>query len=101
MNMPTTANDWQLYTCSMNCGTAARSLTAALKRVIKKVEDMKMSEIKKAGGLSRAITLASMNILDPVMNKYAEYGASDSEPYSVARWYLRKHFNLDPYEDIF
>lgn len=40
--LPTTAEDWQLYTCSMKCGNAARSLTSALKKLEKKLQKAPM-----------------------------------------------------------
>lgn len=76
--MPKTGDDWQLYTCSMACGRAARSLTAALKRVIKAMDTMRP--------LNAQNVLKEMDKhLDPVMHKYAEYGAYDTEPRYVAR----------------
>jgi hypothetical protein len=94
-NGPKTADDWDLYTASMACGTAARGLTAALKRTIKKVESMTMAQVKKAGGLNAAIQIAHAEHMAPAMDKYAEYGAADTEPGCVAARCLRQHFDTD------
>ena len=40
--LPITGDDWQLYACSMKCGQAARSLTAALKKLEKKLKNLPM-----------------------------------------------------------
>jgi len=92
---PVTGDDWQLYTFTKKCGSAARRLTAALKRTIKKVEGMSMGEINKVGGLSSAVYMAMDEILYPVMEELADYGAADSEPNYVAVYYLRKHFKIN------
>lgn len=66
--IPETADDWELYTSSMNCTVAARALTAALKKALRAV----------AKG---ATTYEAMKAhFDPVARKYADYGAQDSEP---------------------
>lgn len=38
--VPKTADDWQLYTASMKCGRAARSLTARLNKVVMQILGM-------------------------------------------------------------
>ena len=38
--MPATGEDWQLYTASMKCGKAAKALTAALKKLLKKLKKL-------------------------------------------------------------
>lgn len=43
---PTTAEDWQLYTSSMSCGTAARALTAAARKVHNIIKDAPLSDAK-------------------------------------------------------
>jgi hypothetical protein len=78
MSLPTTSKDWQLYTSSMKCGIAAQALTAALKQVIKAMDTMCPLN---AQNVARVMS----KHLDPVMSKYAEYGACDTEPRYVAR----------------
>ncbi len=75
--MPTTGEDWQLYTSSMKCGTAARSLTAALKRGIKTGDPRKAYDIWSAASI-----------------KYAAFGAADTEPRNVALDYIEQHFDV-------
>lgn len=63
-----TANEWQLYSESMNCTRAAAALNAAA-----------------AEAINRSTTAAeAMKCFYPAMNKWADYGAADSEPYYVA-----------------
>ena len=37
--LPMTGDDWELFTSTMKCGNAARSLTAALKRLLAAIDD--------------------------------------------------------------
>ena len=79
--IPVTGEDWQLYTCSMKCGTAARGLTAALKRAFKHFE-------KNMGrdGKSAAETLGdAYKLVGEAMGKYSKFGACDTEPRGVAK----------------
>jgi len=39
--------------------------------------------------------MAMDEILYPVMEELADYGAADSEPNYVAVYYLRKHFKIN------
>lgn len=78
MNLPKTADDWQLYTCSMKCGTAARSLTAALKRALKTETVAEAQEIWYA-----------------VASKFSSYGATDTEPRDVAYTIIDEHFGVE------
>lgn len=70
--LPVTADDWELYTCSMKCGAAARSLTAALKRAI------------AACASGKSTYEAMEEHFNSVASKFAEYGAQDSEPMHMA-----------------
>jgi hypothetical protein len=64
-----TADQWKLYTASMDCNEAAKELNAAL-----------LAQVKS--GLNREQANVSMH---NVMRKFAAYGAVDSE----ARWFLQ------------
>lgn len=95
--IPSTPEDWQLYTVSMKCGAAARSLTAALKKAMTKFPKL----YKSMGGTlgtpwfhdrydqnRKIANQASYEALKQAgfyeaRNKYAKYGAADSEPRHV------------------
>ncbi len=79
-NFPTSGDDWQLYTCSMKCGHAARSLTAALRRALKEEGAGKAYDVWRATAI-----------------KWAAYGALDSEPIGVAAEVIEKHFGIDDF----
>lgn len=65
-----TAHQWQLYTCSMKCGGAARRLNAGVRRCAKKAKTRE----------------EFVRLMREVQMKVAEYGAADSEPnYVVER----------------
>jgi len=63
-----TADQWQLYTCSMECGEAADGLNQA-------------AEIAIASSSS---TAEAMQMMDEAFSKYSKFGAADSEPIHVA-----------------
>lgn len=81
VSVPSTGDDWQLYTSSMACGRAAASLTAALVRVAKEIDAM----AKKGYAPTPAGAYKLYNdIVEPAMNRNSEYGACDTEPRNVA-----------------
>ncbi len=95
VQIPVTGDDWQLYTCSMKCGRAARGLTAALKKAFKHFE-------KNMGkdGKSAAQTLGdSFKLVTVAMDKYSEFGAYDTEPRGVAQQALIDLAKLKIYGD--
>lgn len=74
-----TADDWQLYTVSMNCNAAAAALNKAI--------------IESVGeGLSRDETDYAV---EKVMDKYSSFGAYDSEPRGVLRDTLDKIYGKE------
>lgn len=75
---PVTADDWELFTNSMNCDEAAQALTAALEEAIKACAEGK--------GVFESLN----TYFYPVTRKYADYGASDSEPLGKAEWILNR-----------
>ena len=74
---------WELYTSSMKCGRAERALNAALARAAKKMTSEFRKRKLRAGddeSIGRLIAELRDKIMEPVMGKYSEYGASDTEP---------------------
>jgi len=81
VSVPSTGDDWQLYTCSMACGRAAASLTAAVVRVAKEIDQMASKGYRPTeAGASHLMN----KVIYPVMSKYSSFGASDTEPRGVA-----------------
>lgn len=66
-----TAKSWQLYTSSMQCDGAAKELSTALEQALKCKTEAE-----------------AWAVIDPVMEKWLEHGAMDSEPRRVARAYM-------------
>lgn len=64
-----TADQWQLYTSSMDCGNAADILNLTLNYHVNQGHDRKTVESE----------------MYKVMNQYSKYGATDSEPI----WFLQ------------
>lgn len=81
VNVPSTGEDWQLYTYSMKCGNAARALTAALVKALRIIDQ---HAAKGYAPTSRGAEKLMGDMIYPVMNKYAEFGACDTEPRNVA-----------------
>lgn len=73
INIPTTAKDWELYTVSMDCTAAAEALTAALKEAIADISE----------GLN-SVDDVMHRYMYPVMDKYDDFGAADTEPRHIA-----------------
>ena len=71
-----TADQWELYTCSMDCSDAALQLNAG------------MTGILNSGlGLSQ-----SMRDAYHLLSQFRRYGATDSEPIRVAERLIEKAF---------
>lgn len=68
IRVPSSADDWELFTASMPCNKAANALTAALCKALAFV------------GKGMSVDEAMHKYMDPVMDKYADCGAADSEP---------------------
>ena len=45
IKLPTPGDQWQLFTATMACGTAAKSLTAALRKAVAVVRDCTVKEL--------------------------------------------------------
>jgi len=81
VNLPSTGDDWQLYTSTKGCGRAAAALTAAVVRVAKEI-DKKASEGYRPTEKGAAHLYAT--VIEPVMAKHSNFGACDTEPRGVA-----------------
>lgn len=87
VRVPSTGEDWQLYSTSMACGTAARSLTAALVRVLKVLDRHATNGYIPTDEGARKLYDEHLR---PVMGKYSAYGACDTEPRGVAYGTMEK-----------
>lgn len=74
-----TGDDWELFTHGMDCREAAQSLTEALEKAI---EGCASGEMTAYEAMDRHFY--------PVAQKYADYGACDSEPTSKAESVLAR-----------
>lgn len=85
VNVPDTARDWELYNLP-GAGRAAKSLAAAVRKVFrdKTASDNLYQSVKTH--------------VFPVMSKYADLGAYDTEPMWVLRSTLAKVYGIDKVE---
>lgn len=76
-------------------GKAARALTSALKKAEKEVRKRlaKEGDADDKQGAAKILGDAYYKIVEPVMDQYSEFGASDTEPRVVAQDYLEKIAN--------
>jgi len=81
VNLPSTGDEWQLYTCSKPCGRAAAALHAAVVRVAKEIDRMASKGYRPSEAGAEKLY---RDIVSPVMTKYSSFGASDTEPRGVA-----------------
>lgn len=87
VSIPSTGDDWELFTSSMACGTASRALTSALKKALKAVDGF----VHRGEKPVRAAYLAKCQYVNPVQEKYASYGAQDTEPDTNAALALMRY----------
>ena len=87
VSVPTTADDWELYTSSMKCGNAARALTAATIRVIKTIDAYAQ---KGYAPTPEGASKLYREIIEPVMSRYSKFGAYDTEPRGVAYYTMER-----------
>tara|TARA_Y100000310_G_scaffold16010_1_gene16067 strand:+ start:76 stop:414 length:339 start_codon:yes stop_codon:yes gene_type:complete len=92
IDIPTTGNDWQLYTSSYSCGEAARKLTVALKKAMRFFN-------KGLGGNQAVPNLLgdAWRIVENVQREYSQYGATDTEPSYVGQQTLINYAKLKLY----
>lgn len=86
IRMPETALDWQLYS-SKKCGWAVKSLNAAAKRAVEMIEKRFKEERDVSSGYLYKI---DQDIFQPLRKKYADVGASDTEPRGVCYGLLER-----------
>lgn len=75
--------NWSLYTCSMKCGRAIRSLNCAMERAVKKLAaELKRRKLGPDDDENIADLLGKLftEIMDPVLRKYSAFGSYDTEP---------------------
>jgi len=83
--LPTTANDWELFSDMAGTAAAAEALTEALKKA---AATFKKAEPKTSKEAESVLGAAYCAELMPVMAKYCKFGACDTEPRAVAKEYL-------------
>jgi hypothetical protein len=88
ITIPTTADEWELYTTSMDCTEAAEALTQAVVNALTDPYEMTVYQRFKKH-------------VDPVMFKYRNVGASDTEPRCRARQVFRQAYGDDAVEAAF
>lgn len=96
VNVPQlTAEEWELYSASMNCTRAARALNAALVLACKSIAKVRAEVTGAVWSTTQGLVLdhAMRDFMYPVMSKYAGFGASDSEPLYHAKYTLRTFSN--------
>jgi len=85
-----TAEDWQLYSTSMDCTPAVTGLNNALDNLIHDA----FSEITQKHTISAQIIGQSVfDKMYPILEKYEKYGAVDSEPQYVLCDEIERAFN--------
>jgi hypothetical protein len=80
VTIPSTGDDWELYTCTKKCGVAAKGMTAALKKAITAAKRALAKPPYTQERITKALSEAYRAHLDPAENKYSNFGAADSEP---------------------
>lgn len=76
--LPETADDWELYTCDMDCAEAASALTKALEEAV------------RACAAGKKAHQAMTDHFCPVARAYADWGACDTEPLGHAETILER-----------
>jgi hypothetical protein len=82
VDVVSTPNEWELYTASMDCTEAGAALNAAVDECAAAIRAEAAAGRDVGKRLLRKLRGA---VMEPVQEKYREYGAGDSEPdYHVA-----------------
>jgi hypothetical protein len=82
-DIPSTAMELELYDIP-GSGRAARAIGTALKKATIAIKNLGFS--RKTS--DQILTQVYRTYIDPVLSKYAEYGARDTEPRSIVIEYL-------------
>ena len=94
---PVTARDWQLYS-GTGAAQAARALTSALKRA-RKAAKPALEVARDSKEVVRILAAVYKEYLYPVMVKYRDLGATDTEPRGVAKDALHALANDEGFYD--
>ena len=78
ITIPSTPDDWQLYTCKPSSIPAAQALTAAARTAVDKIAEARVADIQ-------AVQHEALRDISAVCEAHAKAGAADSEPYCEAR----------------
>lgn len=87
IKLPSTADEWELYSQDLGSELVAREMTNALKQAIQYVEK-NLGKTRDRELLAKVMREAYVKFLDPAEDKFSRYGASDSEPRFVGRNFL-------------
>jgi hypothetical protein len=85
--LPVSPDDWALYSDMKGVKQAAKALTAALKHSEAQARK-KLVDLGDEGRAHEVLTDIYRALMIPVMGKYRNYGASDTEPNTIAKTYL-------------
>lgn len=88
--MRLTADQWQLFTCSMKCGKVAVELNKQLNVKLKEAKKL----IKKGHSVDSVASIVR-DAMYPVMSRYSKYGATDTEPLWVLVDVINKELGSD------
>ena len=78
VKIPSTANDWELYSTMDGAEWAANDLTEAAKKAVDLIADAKLSE-------RVSVQTKALDVIGKAQEKHAGLGACDSEPCYEAR----------------
>lgn len=94
VDIPTTGDEWELYTCAMSCSKAAKSLTGALKKSLRLI-DKYMTNRPVVHAVADAY-YAEGGIYEK-MCELSDFGASDTEPRAVASSCMNRYASIRIY----
>lgn len=86
--IPITAGDWELFVDMPGVGRAAKRMTGALKRSIKRFDSLRRSTHSDP---VLALYAAYTQVMAETMNKFSDFGATDTEPRNVAQGHLARY----------
>ena len=95
IRVPTTPNDWQLFSEEPGAAGAARKMTAALKRSFRVLDDA----TKQGHTLDNALVYTCFEDLRIAAQALVNWGATDTEPRNVAcnamQRYIKHRYGKD------
>jgi hypothetical protein len=91
-DIPTTARDWQLYSTMKGIGTVARTLSAKLRKGLRRLK-RRAAEVGPDAAAEECRAF-----VDAALDKYACFGASDTEGRSVLASAIEKHMEMLGYD---